>query len=245
MTDLTPQQKMLGNRGDFNLENEVSEFLQLCRNQKLAHITRYGTIAQVVGMASDGSTKCKLNRSLPDFGGTIKGQGGVEVVFDCKVVGDKQASMDMSKVQMDKQYKGSQARQLQFMVERSEYGAGCFFLIHFNVKPYAKAADRPAQTWAFPVQLTDASGNFDHPYWSLFWSGEKKRIHVSDCEQHAVRVEWFLPSERSTKPRPNVLKAAREVLRRNPNTLFRELEQLQRLNDEQYARIKELEAMKV
>lgn len=120
--------------------------------------------------------------SLPDFEGLLA--NGQWFTFDAKVC--SAASFPLH----DDKFK---RRQLSHFLDRSDFGAICFLLLHFNAREL-KARTDEAETWAFPVSR-------NHPFWREFDAGEVKSISRLSCQEYGVRVEWEMSSrERNAKP---------------------------------------------
>jgi penicillin-binding protein-related factor A (putative recombinase) len=141
-------------------------------------------IENLVKEARETGRHTQQIHSNPDFEGLISPRGR-QFVFDAKVC--QQASFPL-----DKESK-SQSRQLNHMLDRDEFGAVCFYLIHFPERILARSSE-PEQTWAFPVSRK-------HAFWIKFDRGEVKRITREDCREYAVFVEWnALPKARTNTP---------------------------------------------
>lgn len=142
---------------------------------KLAHVKRYGV--QATRRKNDfGNFEWQVIPSKPDFEGVYR--GGYQFMFDCKVVSS--ASFPLAKYRDD--VKGARRRQLTFMLERSEYGVKCFFLMHWNRRELAKRTE-PSITWAFPIHPKI-------PFWREFLDGERRSITRSDCEEIGKLIPW-------------------------------------------------------
>lgn len=133
-------------------------------------------------------------QSLPDLEGVLP-PSGRQFTFECKVCGS--ASFGFHDTTFSD-------RQLRHLLERDEFGAVSFLLLHFTERVLKTKSD-PAATWAFPI------GN-EHVFWQAVDRGEIKSINRDDCEQYAVSVEWNkLPGGRT--PRPDVLAAVHALAR--------------------------------
>ncbi|MBL8815230.1 MAG: Holliday junction resolvase RecU [Planctomyces sp.] len=165
-----------------DLERLVVELSSEYKRRKLAHITRCGV--QAVRMKEDW----QVIQSLPDFEGLLR--DGRQLIFDCKVC--SQASFDLTKYRSET--KGARARQLRHLLDRSEFGAICFFLLHWNQRT-GKTFTQEAATFVFPV----IEGS---DFWESFRSGETRNINRKDCETYGDRVRWQ-SSERGRKERPD------------------------------------------
>lgn len=179
-----------------DLEKIVTERLHQERQAGRASVGRYGV------QAARSKDDWIIMQSLPDFEGVFA--GGRQLIFDCKVCG--QASFGLSDYR--RETGGARARQLKHMLERAEFGATCFFLIHWAERRLAKRTDPPI-TYALPV----------HPHlrlWEEFAAAERKRLTRDDCEFHGCEVPWTLHSDRDRKPRPDVIGAARQLANLTP-----------------------------
>lgn len=165
-----------------DLERLVIELASEYKRRKLAHITRCGV--QAVRMKDDW----QVIQSLPDFEGLLI--DGRQIIFDCKVC--SQASFNLAKYRTET--KGARARQLRHLLERSEFGAVCFFLLHWNQRTGKTFTQEPA-TYIFPV----VEGS---EFWELFRSGETRKIDRKDCEEFGQKVRWQ-STERGRKERPD------------------------------------------
>ncbi len=151
-------------------------------------------LKELIAAVKESVDGWRPHQSLPDFEGVLKPRAQ-QFVFDAKVC--NQASFPL-----DSESK-SQSRQLRHMLTRAEFGAVCFYLIHFPERVLSKSID-PEQTWAFPISAS-------HPFWQAFDRGESKRITRADCEEYAVLVAWnCLPGGRT--PRPDILSAIYELI---------------------------------
>lgn len=169
-------------------EMAIEPFMErLLRGDRLQ---RLQVIREIIVEARKTGGGWQKMESNPDFEGVIFGCGQ-QFTFDCKVCGDASFPLDKET--------GSQSRQLRHLLERGEFGAIAFYLIHFTERVLTKTTIPPI-TVAFPVHP-------DHPFWVSFMRGESKRIARDDCEQYGVEVVWDLATDRATKKTPNVLDA--------------------------------------
>lgn len=159
---------------------------------------RYGV---QVSIRNDEAGEKKLTpiASLPDFEGTLP-PCGQQFITDAKVTSS--ASFSIHSYFAD--------RQLSHMLDRADYGAICFVLIHFNEREL-KRETIPAMTYAFPVYR-------EHTFWQEFDRGEVKSISRLDCDEHGTWVKWWMP-DRCRVARPNLLAAVKEVGRRKEMVL--------------------------
>lgn len=155
------------------------------RQHGTASVGRYGV------QAARTNDEWIIMQSLPDFEGTLAPNGN-QVIFDCKVC--SQASMPLSPYREES--KGSRRRQLRHMLDRSRFGAICFFLIHWPEREL-KTRTEPVMTWRFPVDV-------DSDFWRAFEAGEVKTLSRSDCEDHGDPIDWVTLGDGRT-PRPDYL----------------------------------------
>lgn len=156
------------------------------REQQMASIGRYG-----VQTSFDKDGGMIALKSLPDFEGIVVGVCG-QVIFDAKV--ESSASFALNKYRDVVGVSGSKRRQLSHMLERSDFGATCFFLIHWNERQLKTKTD-PVATYVFPVRRSCS-------FWQQFEAGEVKSITRQDCETYGVPVKWRLLGKART-PRPD------------------------------------------
>jgi len=150
-------------------EDLVARLCWKYRKDGTASITRYGV--QSIRTAKEIITI----KSLPDFEGLVRtDSGSTPVIFDCKVC--SQASFDLAP------YRDKKKRQLEHMLERSEYGAKCGFLIHWNER-LLKKKTWGSETFWMPVHELD-------PIWMEFRSVERRRITREDCHEFGREVAW-------------------------------------------------------
>lgn len=169
------------------LEEIVLVRLRAERDRGRCSVGRYGVQAS---MRRDerGVMVWSPMQSYPDLEGILPPLGR-QFVFDCKVCG--QASLQIN----DEHFA---ARQLRHLLERDEFGAICFLLIHFSARVLKTRTDDP-ETWAFPVSR-------QHTFWQAADRGEMRSISREACREYGVQVEWnTLPGGRT--PRPDVLSA--------------------------------------
>ena len=174
-----------------DLESIVSDRIKEYKKERLAHVTRCGVQAIRTG------DNWQVIRSLPDFEGVHA--NGNQFIFDCKVC--SQSSFGLSEYRAET--KGSKVRQLRHMLERSQFGVTCFFLMHWNQRQL-KTFSEAAETFLFPI---DAS----HEFWDEFAQGEIRKITREDCRAIGVEVEWNAFGQGRVE-RPDFLKAINEHL---------------------------------
>lgn len=184
---LTPTQRFTGAKFEALVKERCVQLQML----GLAHITRYGV------QAVRSSDAWMVIQSLPDFEGVTR--DGRQTIFDTKVC--SQSSFSLDKYRMET--KGSRARQLKHMLERSQFGVRCFFLIHWNERVLTTRTE-PPMTYAFPVAM-------NHRFWDSFLAGEVKAIRRADCEAYGHRIEWNVATSNDRKRRPDALAAVLET----------------------------------
>lgn len=164
-------------------ERIVNVRLQKYKAAGLADIRRSGVQATMLP-----SGQWQVIPSRPDFEGLFRGP--VPIVFDCKVC--SLASMDLSPYR--DATKGSRRLQLNYMFDKSRFGARCFFLVHWNAR-VLKTKEEGSVTYAMPVSP-------DMEFWKGFIAGEVCALRRSDCEEHGVHVPWtrFGELDRSYQP---------------------------------------------
>ena len=151
-------------------------------------------------------------QSLPDFEGIFLQFRDVPsprgtynerkpVIFDAKVCSQASWGLDPYR-EVPGQKKGARRRQLTHMYERSDFGATCFFLIHWNEREL-KTKYEPAETFLFPVTRQDRHvGEF----WNAFEAAEVKSINREDCRNYGKLVPWTTIGRGRTL-RPDWIKA--------------------------------------
>lgn len=173
------------------LEKLVVQMAGYYKRDGSAHISRAGV------QAVRNKDEWVVIPSLPDFEGVFAPRGN-QIIFDCKVC--SQASFDLSKYRSDT--KGSRSRQLRHMLERSQFGSVCFFLIHWNPRS-GKTFHQPAETFAFPVH----AGML---FWQCFERGEVRSLTREDSKEYGWPVKWGTVSGGRTL-RPLFLEAIPDI----------------------------------
>lgn len=174
-----------------SFESVCLEVSRIVEANGQATFGRYGVQASMI----DGQWSPVA--SLPDCEG-ITAIDARQFVFDAKVC--SAASFPLAKYT---ERRSNQKRQLDHMLKRADFGATCFFLIHFNAR-HLKTKSEPTETFAFPVYL-------EHHLWQSFERREIMSISRSDCADYGVRVDWICHSDRGTKLRPDIIGAVREL----------------------------------
>lgn len=156
-------------------------------------MSRYGV---QVSFRNDEQGERKLTplASLPDFEGVLP-PSGRQFMMDAKVTSSASFSL----------HSYLTARQLSHMLNRADYGAICFLLIHFNER-VLKRSTNLAATYAFPIHR-------NHTFWQECDCGEVKSIGKLDCLEYGVEVVWWMP-DRCRTARPDLLSAVRAVRER-------------------------------
>lgn len=162
------------------------------RKDGIAHIGRYGV------QAVRTRDEWMVLQSLPDFEGVF-GPHARQIIFDCKAT--SQASFPLDKYRLET--RGARSRQLRHMYERDEFGASCWFMIHWNARRL-KTKDVDAATYMFPA-------SHSHPFWQAFDAGELKSLRLADCQEYGMPVEW-VPSSNSFAARPDLKQVIRRLL---------------------------------
>lgn len=162
-------------------ESIIVERLKRDRDARRWHVGRYGV--QAVRLKDE----TMMIQSLPDFEGAIYPIGR-QVIFDAKVC--SQASFNLAKYR--EETRGARSRQLRHMLDRSEFGAICGFVIHWNERQLSKRRDDAATYW-FPVE--------PNSFWGDFLSGDVRAIRRSDCVEYGSQISWVtLGAERTARP---------------------------------------------
>lgn len=173
------------------LKGKDLEALLLFRAEKLeeAKIMSLGRYGVQVTYRKDekGQMMMQPMHSLPDFEGVIFGTGR-QIIIETKVC--SQASYPI--------YATGQKhpRQIDHMLKRSQFGALCFLLIHFNERELVRTQS-PAVTYALPV----------HPntnFWREYKAGERKSVTRGDCELYATQIPWNIWGPRAHKETPDI-----------------------------------------
>ena len=169
-------------------ESECLEAFQHLSKQKIATARRYGVMAIM-----DQNKQWRPVPSYPDIEGVVA-PAGQQFVFDCKVCSGP--SFPLSKLREERK------KQLNHMLERSRFGAICFFAVYFN--PHETTRDYQGESaWAFPVWQ-------GHELWRDFAMGATSTISRLACAEYAHKIEWRIPKG-CQKARPDMLEAIRAV----------------------------------
>ena len=159
------------------------------KQANLASIGRYGVQCTQIGPNRSDIVQIK---SLPDFEGLKREKHyefGRHVIFDSKAC--SQASFNLNEYR--KESKGSKRRQLTHVLARSEYGAICFFLIHWNDRKLATKHE-PPETFAFWIHS-------DSDFWLSFEAGEIKSFNRRHCVDYGTPIVWNrLGRARTSRP---------------------------------------------
>jgi len=185
-----PPARMLGGNGK-DFETLLMEEAGRLSKQGVLTMSRYGTMSTMV------EGEWRPVPSLPDFEGVV--HGGSQFIIEAKVC-------SQNKLRFQKQF--IKHKQVQHMLDRSDFEVPCFVLIHFNERLGATFYEPPF-TVAVPVERERMGG----------WKGWEAYAGLSAAEKKAnkegepltrelalkigTRVEWHLP-KRCTKPRPSL-----------------------------------------
>lgn len=174
-------------------EKECLTSLQWASSAGLGTGGRYGVSCVPSGTDATGRMLWRPIPSLPDFEGLLANPMQ-PFIFDCKVC--SASSMDLSKLRTERK------KQVTHMLERSRFGAVCFFAIYFKEREL-KTKFAPASAWAFPV-------HFLHPLWRQFATHAITTITRLACEEYAVPIQFTIPP-RCRTPRPDIVSAVRQL----------------------------------
>lgn len=179
-TQETCTEKLVGSE----FEDFVVDRCDKLRGRRIAAIGKYG-----VKVRFDAAVNAyRPIRSLPDFEGVF-GPHATQTIFDCKV--ESSASFGLSEYRI--QDMKPKALQLKHMYNRSDFGAVCFFLIHFNGRELKSKTVEPV-TFAMPVHR-------DHAFWIRFEQRDEKSLGMTQLEEYAIKVPWTKwENERSFRP---------------------------------------------
>jgi len=180
------------------------EFEELCiysaSKLKSAHkftMRRYGVQGVYTKSPGTGRMEWRPIQSYPDFEGVLP-PNGRQVIFDCKVSGG--ASLTLS---------GGGARSLHHqythMRERCQYGALCFFLVHFTRRMLKSRVDEPV-TYAIPVTGADSD------VWAQYERQELKSISRNLCQLYGIEVPW-ITYPRGRKESPDLMHVINTMLK--------------------------------
>lgn len=169
-------------------EVECLESFQSLAKRKIATACRSGVVAIM-----DQNKQWRPIPSLPDVQGVVA-PNGQQFIFDCKVCSGP--SFPLSKLRTERK------KQLAHMLERSRFGAICFFAVYFN--PHETTKDyQPESAWAFPVWE-------GHQLWQDFAIGALSTISRLACAEYAHKIEWRVP-QGCHRARPDMLEAVRAI----------------------------------
>lgn len=174
-----------------NLKGKEFEALVLFRAQKLAEqkiltLGRYGVQAVMMKNRETRKAEWMVIPSLPDFEGVIAGSGR-QIIIEAKVC--SQASYPLYATNKKR------PKQIDHMLERAEFGALCFLLIHFNGRELMRSS-QPAETFAVPV--------LDNHFWRTYQCSERKSLDRQECGLYGTRIPWNLYSSRANKETPDL-----------------------------------------
>jgi len=173
-----------------DFESHCLRYFDTTKRAGTATAGRYGVMASLL----DG--KWQPRASLPDIEGILA--GGRQFIFDCKVCSQSSQRIDQDA------WGSMRGRQISHMLDRSDLGAICFLLVHFNPRELKTRTD-PEETFAVQVHRKV-------DLWSEFGTQQRKSISREWCRIYlpvSCRVAWELPSSRAKIPRPILLPAIR------------------------------------
>jgi len=178
------------------------QFEQLCLDRVRRDRNNGGaaTISRCGVRAARMKSEWQILQSFPDFEGVLR-PSGRQFTFDCKVCSKSSFALDEFRPGA-KRYK---AAQFNYLMERAEFGAIAFLLIHFSERQL-KTRSFDAATYAVPV----------HPrlqMWIDFQSLEISSLARDTCAEFGERVAWNLPTARSNKKSPDILAAIEAMAR--------------------------------
>lgn len=151
-------------------EAEILRAGQRFESERLLTIGKYGV--QVMGGFPGG--EMRPIQSLPDFEGVLS-PSGRQFIIEAKVVSGPSFTLENS-------HFGD--RQLRHLLRRSEFGASCWLLMHWNARELKTRADQAA-TIAIPVTRSAR--------WEAIASGEIKSISRESSFEIGVPVPWIVP----------------------------------------------------
>lgn len=190
-----PEVKITGKR----FEKLIDERLAWCRKNMLADAGKYG-----VQGAFQPEGEWRAQPSKPDYEGVVV--GGRQFVFDAKVCSQSSFNLDKytTKIVDGKKKRGSRRRQIDFMYNRSQFGAVCGLLIHWNPRELTRKT-YCAETYWLPVSR-------DSSFWQCVESGSIRSITRSDCRMVGIRVDWTMTG-RKTDPVPEITNVIKSIMR--------------------------------
>lgn len=151
-------------------------------------MTRYGVQAVMMNSKLPPyKPEWQVIKSLPDFDACIA-PSGRQLIVECKVC--SQASYPI--FQNDKKH----PKQIAHMMKRSEFGALCYLLVHFNARDLVKKSEA-AETFGLRVAATE-------PFWVNQLNAAKLSLSRLDAEMYGIRVPWNLYSPRASKLTPDL-----------------------------------------
>lgn len=139
--------------------------------------SRYGIQSATV-FEKDGKSFTRPIKSLPDFEGVLA-PDGVQFIFDCKVC--SQASFGSNEFR-----KFLEGRQYKHLLKRSEFGAICFLLIHWNARELVRSKVE-ASTYALPVTSS-------LKFWGDVSNGVELSLSRPACSEYGIYCPWWIPS---------------------------------------------------
>jgi penicillin-binding protein-related factor A (putative recombinase) len=159
---------------------------QRLEDQKILMLGRYGVTARMINNPETGKGEWVVIPSLPDFEGCVFGTGR-QIIIEAKVCSQSSYAIAAN----DQKH----PKQIEHMLNRAEFGALCFLMIHYNAREL-KTKSEPAETFAVPV--------LDNHFWREYQNGERRTLNRSEAEMHGIRIPWDTHSQRATKLTPNL-----------------------------------------
>jgi penicillin-binding protein-related factor A (putative recombinase) len=166
-----------------------SEVLKAIKEDSELTGNRYGVMVAV-----DQDGLLRRIKSYPDLEGVVR--GGLQFVVECKVCSSSSIQL-AARIERDKS-----SKQLKHLLERAEFEAITFYMIHFNER-VLKTKTEQAVTYAFPVHP-------NHPFWERFVVGDEWKINRDICNLYGQKIEWIVPP-RCRKARPDFHKTILKI----------------------------------
>ena len=170
-----------------DLEQSCVDDFKRANDRKIYTAGRYG-VSCVPMECACGARSYRAIQSKPDFEGILHATGQ-QFTWDAKL-----ASIGTLK---DIRSSKTKSRQVTFMLERSEFSAICFFLIHYNRREFKRKATEERMTVAIPVHR-------EHPLWHNWGTEESTAsINYETAKKFGIKCPWYTPG-RTTKPRLDI-----------------------------------------
>lgn len=139
--------------------------------------SRYGIQSATI-FEQNGKSFTRPIKSLPDFEGVLA-PDGIQFIFDCKVC--SQASFGSNEFR-----KFLDGRQFKHLLKRSDFGAICFLLIHWNARSLKKKKIEAA-TYAMPILATVK-------FWDDVSNGVELSLSRDLCAEYGIACHWWVPN---------------------------------------------------